>query len=76
MPYRHPNHQNRYDQRQGQKKHKQASCDVKTEWRQNQQTEWKTNSSIQQIDQQKVWMKIKLGWTTSQMMQHFLLLNP
>ena len=74
MPYCHPNHKSRYGKRQYQKLYKHHSSYRQTNYkfikeeRQNRQLVWKPKirSSIKIVDQQKVPVKINLGWIDSQ----------
>ena len=60
VSYRHPNHRSCYDQ-QGQEEN----------YRCYSYKEQIPNQQLQTIDQQTIPLKVNLGWTTSQMTQHF-----
>ena len=74
IPYRHPNHKNRKGQDESKQysTYKPTNYNLEKERRQNQQLLWKPKmrNSIQTVDHQTIPMKVDLGWTTSQKMQH------
>ena len=61
VPYRDPNHKSHYDRQKNQKENYQYYS----------YKEQRQNRQLPTIDLQIILLKVYLGWTTSQMTQHF-----